>query len=227
VAQGYGVYGGTANFGGYWNTSVFSQQSGVLDFAGLQSTLGNLSSQLDALPNTGSVTSNGVGGLSLAGDGVSTLQVFDLGNLNPANITLSNIPAGAHIVINSARSDVVFSGFVGSQDASVSDLTDLAAFRDRLIFNLPAATSVNMNTGVNGLVLGVQATVMGSGHLEGSVIAHSLLRRSSDNGVLEIGYEPFVAYSAAPATPVPEPGTVALMLAGLGLLGATRRPQAA
>lgn len=231
VNPGTGVYGGTADFGGYWNTAAFSQQSGVVDFAGTQAQLAALSSQLDSLSPTGAVVANGSGGLNLVGDGVSLLQVFNLGTHDLANLTLANVPAGAHIVINSERSDVAFSGFMGSQTASVTDLSDLGAFRDRLVFNLRDATEVNINTGVSGLVLALQARVMGSGHLEGSLIAQSLQRRSSDNGVLEIGYEPFVTYTATgggTASAVPEPDSLVLLLSGLVVTAAlSRRRRAA
>ncbi|WP_310384810.1 hypothetical protein [Roseateles sp.] len=62
----------------------------------------------------------------------------------------------------------------------------------------------------DGSVLAVGADVIGSSHLEGSLIANSLSLGRNDK--LELVYEPDQGYTAA----VPRPVSYALMLAGPG-----------
>ncbi|MFS9605275.1 collagen-binding domain-containing protein, partial [Klebsiella pneumoniae] len=92
---------------------------------------------------------------------------------------------------------VSFGGQLGGDQVNSTDA--LALSRDRLVFNLSQASSVSVNSFLNGSVLAPNAAVTGSGHLEGTLIANS--RAPSANGSkLELGYEPFVTLS-----PVPEP----------------------
>ncbi|MBT9458872.1 MAG: choice-of-anchor A family protein [Burkholderiaceae bacterium] len=198
------VYGTTLTAAS-WQYGTATQNASYLDFAGAKTQLSGLSSALAGQAQIGSWSAS-AGGVTLTGDGSSDVQIFNLGNTALSNITLNNVKAGAHVVINSSLTNVVFSGNLGGDQANSSD--GLASHRDRVIYNLSNATSVNVGTFLNGSVLAVNANVIGSGHLEGTLIANSL--SAGPNGKLELGYEPFV-----PTTPVPEPETYALMMAGL------------
>jgi len=204
-----------------WQYGSAVQNASYLDFGAAKTQLSGLSTQLASLSANGSFQAlPGSGGLKLTGDGSDNPQVFNLGNTSLATtITLENVKAGAHVIINSTLSNVVLSGDYGGHQVNSSDA--LAQHRDRILYNFSNATSLNVASFINGSVLAVKADVIGSGHLEGTLIANSL--SAGPNGRLELGYEPFV-----PTTPVPEPASVALMLAGLGAIGlfSRRRSQA-
>jgi choice-of-anchor A domain-containing protein len=205
------VYGGslTASKQQY---AEATKNASFLDFAAAKTQLSGLSAQLAGQTQVGSWTSS-TAGLVLTGDGKSDVQVFNLGNTALQNISLKNVKAGANIVINSSLKDVVFSGSLGGDRANSTDA--LAMFRDRIIYNLSNAKTVNVSTFLNGSVLAVNADVIGSSHLEGTLIANSL--SAGANGKLELGYEPY----KGSVSPVPEPETYALM--GLGLVGLVMR----
>lgn len=210
TAMGQIVYGGSLDAVS-WQYGSASKNANYLDFDAAKTQLSGLSSQWAGQAHNGSWLAKD-GGLTLTGDGVSDVQVFNLGNLgNIGNLSLKNVKAGAHIVINSSASQVSFSGFLGGDKVNSNDAP--AQHRDRLVFNLSNATQVSVNSFLNGSVLAVNAAVSGTGHLEGTLIAQSL--GLTPNGAkLELGYEPFV-----PTTPVPEPQTYAMLLAGLSVLG--------
>ena len=198
---GTGVYGGTNSSVDYLKWQL-SKQSGVVDFGAAKTQLTQLSGQLDSLAPKGTVSIDG-SGMHLIGDGSSDLQVFDVGTRDLHNLVLSNVKAGATVVINVTGSGAV--NFSGGQDGQ------LEALRANVLFNLNDANTVNVGTFVWGSVLANSANLTGSGHLEGNIVAQSM------SGMVEIGYEPFHSYVPAP---VPEPETYAMLLAGLGLVGA-------
>jgi len=219
LAAGNLVYGGSLTAAD-WQYAQASKNANYIDFAAAKTQLTGLSTQLASATQVGSwITGNG--GVTLTGDGTSDIQIFNLGNTELKNISLSNIKAGAHIVINSTLSHVQFSGDLGGNLGSSSD--GLASFRDRVLFNLSNASSVNVGTFLNGSVLAVNADVVGSGHLEGTLIANSLSKGA--NGKLELGYETFRPYSPplTSTSPVPEPESYALMLAGLAAMSLIAR----
>lgn len=206
------VYGGSLTAKD-WQYGKATQNANFIDFATAKTQLSGLSAQLAGQAQVGSWTI-GSAGLELIGDGKSDVQVFNLGNTALQNISLKNVKAGANIVINSSLSNVVFSGTLGGHLAESNDL--LALHRDRIIYNLSNAKTVNVGTFLNGSVLAVNADVIGSGHLEGTLIANSL-SLSPTGSKLELGYETY----KGSVTPVPEPETYALM--GLGLVGLVMR----
>lgn len=198
-----------------WQYGTATQNANFIDFAAAKTQLSGLSTQLTGLAQTGGWAIEN-GGLKLTGDGSDKPQVFNLGNASLAGgLSLANIKAGVHVVINSSLTSVDFNGDFGGDKANSPDA--MAQHRDRIVFNFGQATSLNVRTFLNGSVLAVNADVIGSGHLEGTLIANSL--STGPNGKLELGYEPFQPIT----TQVPEPVSYALMLAGLGALGLLSR----
>ena len=202
--NGYGVYGG-ANTSSSYLTLNKATISDYTNFSAAKTQLTGLSSTLKGQASNGTVTFAN-GGIELVGNNSAGLQVFNVNTRNLTNLTLSNVNAGATVVINvSGSGDVVFGG---GQDGLLKDL------RANVLFNLNDANVVKVNTFVWGSVLANDAVLSGTGHLEGSIVAKSI------TSAVEIGYEPFKGYVA---TPVPEPETYAMLLGCLALMGVVAR----
>ncbi|MCV2357440.1 choice-of-anchor A family protein [Paucibacter sp. TC2R-5] len=210
------VYGGQLDAPGWNQYNTATKNANYIDFAAAKTQLSGLSTQLAGMAQTaGGGWKFENDGLKLTGDGTDKPQVFNVGNTELKNISFANIGAKAAVIINSTLGNAVFSGDVGGDKADSPDA--IAQHRDRIIFNLVNATAVNISTFVNGAVLAIGANVIGSGHLEGTLIANSLSK--GPNGKVELGYEPFHGFT----TPVPEPVTYVMMLAGLGAIGFAAR----
>lgn len=211
MKEGYAVYAG-ANQSTVNYLDLRKGATGI-DFHAAKTKMLDLSTSLAALAANGTVTKQGDNTL-LIGDGKSDVQIFNLASDKVHNLELSNVKAGAHVIINVLGGGTVeFSGGQGG----------LEALRDRVLFNVLNATSVNVNTFSWGSLLANKADVKGSGHLEGNLIANSL------SSALEIGYESFAGYefnNPDAGGKTPEPSSVALLAAGaavMGLLGRRRR----
>ncbi|WP_338846104.1 choice-of-anchor A family protein [Massilia sp. W12] len=201
---GYGVYGGKNQ-----SLSVHDLRQGKpLDFAAAHGKLTQLSSDLSKLAANG-VVEQKWGGLYLSGDGQAHTQVFNLHTNQLSNLYLQNVRSDAQVVVNVFGAPGNYT-FAGGQDGQ------LEALRDRVLFNFVNASDVKISTFTWGSILATGANISGTGHIEGSVMAHSI------NAQVEIGYEPWHTPSA-----VPEAHTWAMLLGGLGLLGwAARRRRA-
>jgi len=202
--NGYGVYGGVNTSSSYLTLNK-ANVSTYTDFGAAKTQLTGLSSTLNSQAANGKVNFAN-GGIELVGNNSAGLQVFNVNTRNLTNLSLSNVKEGATVVINvSGSGDVVFGG---GQDGLLEHL------RANVLFNLNDANVVKVNTFVWGSLLANNAVLSGAGHLEGSVVAKSLV------SAVEIGYEPFKGYVAAP---VPEPETYAMLLGGLALVGVVAR----
>ncbi|MCU7373282.1 choice-of-anchor A family protein [Paucibacter sp. O1-1] len=204
-APGYGVYGGTLS--GQTQGMDLRQQAGVIDFAQAKNQLGALAGQLGQQAATGTVAAPW-SDTTLTGSGRSgVVEVFDLnaklnweGKQSIGTLELGNVAADSWVVINVRNAgDVSFTGaFLGLFD-------DL---RGRVLFNFENASNIAVNTFIEGSILAPNANFLGQGHVEGTVIGQSVSQ------AFEIGHEPFI-----PTSPVPEPESYALMLAGLAAMG--------
>ncbi|NVD74449.1 choice-of-anchor A family protein [Duganella sp. BJB1802] len=202
--NGYGVYGGVNTSSSYLTLNK-ANVSTYTDFGAAKTQLTGLSGTLNSQAANGKVNFAN-GGIELVGNNSAGLQVFNVNTRNLTNLSLSNVKEGATVVINvSGSGDVVFGGGQGGL---------LEQLRANVLFNLNDANVVKVNTFVWGSVLANNAVLSGAGHLEGSVVAKSLV------SAVEIGYEPFKGYVA---TPVPEPETYAMLLGGLALVGVVAR----
>jgi len=204
--NGYGVYGGSNTSKSYL---TLNKQANAIDFGAAKTQLTQLSSTLNSQSAHGAVVIDG-SGMHLTGDGVSDVQVFDVNTRDLKNLVLSNVKSNATVIINVTGTGAV--NFTGGQDG------ELEALRGHVLYNLNDATTVNVGTFVYGSVLANAANLIGTGHLEGNIIAQSM------TGKVEIGYEPFSG--RLPTSPVPEPESWAMLLAGLGVAGWMARRRA-
>lgn len=207
---GYGVFGGSNS-----SLAVHDLRNATpIDFAGAKTQLSKLSSDLTAEAANGTVEAKW-GGLYLTGDNSSKVQVFTINSNTVGNLVLQNVKSDAQVIINvngsSSGSGTNYT-FSGGQDGQLESL------RDRVLFNFANASEVKISTFTYGTILATKANIVGTGHIEGSVIANSI------SAQVEIGYEPWHN-----TTPVPEADTWAMLLAGLGVTAflAKRRRQTA
>ncbi len=195
---GYGVFGGTNS-----SLSVHDLRHATpVDFAGAKTQLTKLSTDLKAEAANGTVEAKW-GGLYLTGDNTSKVQVFNINSNTVGNLVLQNVKSDAQVIINvngtNSGTGTKYT-FSGGQDGQLESL------RDRVLFNFANASEVNISTFTYGTILATKANIIGTGHIEGSVIANSI------SAQVEIGYEPWHNTS-----PVPEADTWAMLLAGLGV----------
>jgi choice-of-anchor A domain-containing protein len=190
-------YGGTSNSSQSWQQASGGVSLG-LNFAAEKARLSALSVQYDGLNNSG--TANLIfGNMVFDGQG-ATLAVFDISAADASkNLELLNLGSNSTVLINVHGSTVDF-GNHGYTNFNTG----------RVIFNLPEATSVIFNGGTAASFLAPLADFRtGFGVINGQVIANSW------SGSVQVNDAPFTGTITA----VPEPASVGLLLAGLGLLG--------
>lgn len=141
-----------------------------VEFAAEQEYLKELSANIAKLPSTGTYTFQ-YGIYTVKGDCSSKVQVF---NVSAAELATTNtlynscIPAGATVIFN-ILGDTATLKNMGMQS--------LTAFLEKVLFNFPTATSVNMTSvGIEGSVLAPYAQFYNpSGSINGRLIAKSWL----------------------------------------------------
>ncbi len=180
-----------------------------LDFVAERARLGALTGWLAEMPDTGQVQ-DAWGTLRLDASGLA-LAVFTIDAADAArNMQIVGLGADAAVVIN-VMGDVVDFGNHGYDGFGAG----------QVLFNLPEARSVRLNGGVMASLLAPTALVeAGWGQLTGQAVVGGW------NGNLSIQGLPFAGAMPAGAMPVaavPEPGTSALLLAGLAALLLMRR----
>ena len=213
------TYGGTATGlqGGQSSTPVHSSAGSVqlgINFAAEQQRLTNLSQSFDTLSNSGN--SYMEWSTLVLNANHADVAVFDLNGADVVNnMRLDNFGPNTTVILNVHGQSVDFKagGYTNFNLA-----TDLAV--GHVLFNLPEATQVSFVSGVYASFLAplAQFNTLGGGFIGGQVVVGSW------NGSGQVNDNPF----SGSVTPVPEPQTYALMLAGLIMVaGATRRRRAA
>ena len=216
-ALGKAVYGvsnpaATVSTNQWFEAGTFSKGSAAtLDFAAAKQQLTTLSNEVAKLAPTGTVIMQN-SGYTLVGDINADVNIFniDSGSLKNLTLDLSSIKSTAHIIINDSASSINLSGGYSS----------FSSFADRTLFNFSNATSTSLTTYTWGSILAPNSDFSGTGHLEGTLIASSVSAQTPWNSQVEIGA---TGFSAVTVSAVPEPGTYAMLLAGLGVLAWMRR----
>jgi choice-of-anchor A domain-containing protein len=192
-----------------------------MSFATTASNVSATSSAVGALAATGKTTANPwytpEVTLSSGAGGAKSVEVFNMKASDFGAIT--NLKS----TLDSSVTKTVIFNLTGNANWSNMGMSALNGYN--VLFNFVDATSVNFSSiDVLGSVLAPNAVIGGNnGNILGTVVAGDW------NASLTLGNSKAFAATdvtgfAAAVSPVPEPGTYAMLLAGLGLVGfAVRR----
>ena len=208
-------YGGSVSGVRQWQNpapvpvAASSVQLGI-NFAAEQQRLTNLSQSFDTLANSGN--SYMEWSTLVLNANHADVAVFDLNGTDVVNnMRLDNFGPNTTVILNVHGQSV---DFKAGGYTNFNLPTDLAV--GHVLFNLPEATQVSFVSGVYASFLAplAQFSTLGGGFIGGQVVVGGW------NGSGQVNDNPF----SGNVTPVPEPQTYALMLAGLIMVaGATRR----
>lgn len=222
LTTGWGTLNGSAVYGvnnanatltapQWFPTSNISKgNASTLDFAGAKQQLTTLSSDVAKLQSNGTVVSQ-YGNMTLVGNINADVNIFniDASNLHNLTLDLSSLKSTASIIINGTATNITMSG----------GFDNFGSFANRTLFNFANATTTSLNNvGINGSILAPNAAFSGSGDMNGTLIANSV--SSINSGHVSMNGSGFNTVSVSA---VPEPGTYAMLLAGLGVLAFLRR----
>lgn len=198
-------YGGASNLS-VWQSPVANKvdpssiQTGI-NFVAEQQRLTSLSQSFDSLANSG--TSYMQDSTLVLNANHANVAVFDLTAADVThNMRLDNFGPDTTVILNVLGQNVSFTA-MGYQNFNLA--SDLAV--GHVLFNLPEATQVSFSSGVYASFLAplAQFNTAAGGFIGGQVVVESW------SGTGQVNSNPLVAA-------VPEPGTYAMLLAGLGLM---------
>jgi len=200
-----GTKSGTISFnggGGYLTTSPGS----ITNF---ETPLNALSGSLSALTanNTFTVANNNNSDAFNVSTSTNGIAVFDVtaSELSSMNSYQINPNGASTVIINVSGTSVNIDGNLNSTAAA-----------DNVIWNFYQASSVTLQTQIEGTILATGATVTNDNQIDGTLVANAW------NGQGELHDYGFTG--VLPATnSVPEPGDFALVIAGIGSLLLVRR----
>ena len=214
--NGTAVYGvsngsGTVTAPSWYAPGTFNQgNASTLNFAAAQQQLTTLSGDVAKLQSNGTVISQ-YGGFTLVGDINADVNIFtiDAGNLHNLVLDVNSLKSTASIIINGTATNITVSG----------GFDNFSSFANRTLLNFANATTTTLsNVGVNGSILAPNSAFSGSGNMSGTLVANSV--SASNHQYVSMNGSGF---NAVNVSAVPEPGTYAMLLAGLGLLAFVAR----
>ncbi len=227
------LFSGDAFYGSLLTLSSFNLLSGSvdgpgtppIDFAAAETDLKNKST---ALKNLGGVAVSANVGLEFLLDVANNpLAIFVLDAADfcsGCTVKFINVGANSTVVVNVKGTNVTGTNaayFINGQAINGDNSSPLAS---RILFNYYEATSLYLNSGVQGSVLAPYANVTsGWGQMVGQLVAQSysnVCTSGQNCGSLELHDFNF---NGDPGSPVPEPSTWLLSAAGLAGLIWQRR----
>ncbi|NRR31771.1 choice-of-anchor A family protein [Oxalobacteraceae bacterium] len=190
--------------------------SAPVDFNAMASNAKQLSTSLAQTSATGT-SKIAYGGMTLTGSNKS-VEVFDLKGTDLAsvnNFKLAGLSKDATLIFNVSGANAI--GF----NQNGVGLDDFKKYN--VLFNFYQSTALNIqNVGIQGSLLAPLASVTGgSGQINGNVIVGNWLSQVQVNANHYFKQANINGYTAP--TPVPEPETYAMLLAGLALVGMVAR----
>jgi choice-of-anchor A domain-containing protein len=206
-----GTNGGGNNFNGGTDSALATGTAATArnstDFG---TTLLKLSSQLGSMGSTGSTVDIAYGKVTFnAVANANGVAVFDLTAIDTAVFSANefqfNLNGANTVILNSDEtSATIAANFLGGSAQLIGAHT---------LWNFYNATHLTINNEFGGSILAPLASFSNGNNIEGGVFVNALDQHG------EIHLQPFTGQ----LPPVPEPETYALMLVGLGVLGAVAR----
>jgi choice-of-anchor A domain-containing protein len=209
------VKNGNIDVAGTSTTSSFGfsgayTNSDPINFSNERTYLQNLSLSLNSLSNTGTASYQ-YSGLQLTASNSTDAQIFDIdGSLfnSRNNTTFSGFANGQTIILNISGDALRFDGGTGN---------DFGKYGFNVIYNFYEATALNTGSGATGSILAPLADITGGyTAINGNVIGKSW---NTNTQVNVNGMFKATEVIGLTVTPVPEPESYAMLLAGLGLIG--------
>jgi choice-of-anchor A domain-containing protein len=213
------VKNGNIDVAGTSTTSSFGfsgayTNSDPINFSNERTYLQNLSLSLNGLSNTGTASYQ-YSGLQLTASNSTDAQIFDIdGSLfnSRNNTTFSGFANGQTIILNISGDALRFDGGTGN---------DFGKYGFNVIYNFYEATALNTGSGATGSILAPLADITGGyTAINGNVIGKSW---NTNTQVNVKGMFKATEVAGLQVTPVPEPESYAMLLAGLGLVGLLAR----
>jgi choice-of-anchor A domain-containing protein len=213
------VKNGNIDVAGTSTTSSFGfsgayTNSDPINFSNERTYLQNLSLSLNGLSNTGTASYQ-YSGLQLTASNSTDAQIFDIdGSLfnSRNNTTFSGFANGQTIILNISGDALRFDGGTGN---------DFGKYGFNVIYNFYEATALNTGSGATGSILAPLADITGGyTAINGNVIGKSW---NTNTQVNVKGMFKATEVTGLTVTPVPEPESYAMLLAGLGLVGLLAR----
>ena len=207
------VFNTNVNGGSFNNpTADFTTASAAATSTDFKSVLGNLSNSLSQLKSTGSTVdfSGSKATFSAVAD-TSGVAVFDLTGIDEtlfaANEFDFKLNGATTVIMNTdIKTASIHANFLGGSARNVGS---------QVIWNFYDATSLTISSQFGGAVLATDALVTNTADIEGGLFANALDLRA------QVHVQPFTG-NVDTLSPVPEPSTIMMVMAGLGVLGIGR-----
>lgn len=227
---GNAVSGGAATYSGANVTGNVSAGGAIggsqapylnkVAYTGVPVTFGQISADLasaSAYLNSAAAQSQGVlgstalqyGTLNFTSNATSGLVFFDVTAAQLANVNLAfNVNSAATVIVN-------VTGLLGSGTIGAGGFSGVNA--DNTLFNFVDATNLNLAS-FNGSILATNAAVTAqNGRIDGTLMANSY------NGTSQLNAFSFTGHLPTMSAAVPEPSSWAMMILGVGAIGAVLR----
>jgi choice-of-anchor A domain-containing protein len=217
ISNGKAYVGGTTTL--TWAGTPEMTGNNPVDFAAAPAYYKSLASALSDLDPTGTVTRLW-SGVKVTGSGLGGVDIFDVSAdlfANSSSWTLEQLVPGETLVFN-------VSGAAGTFNNGGISFQPLSGYN--VLFNFYEANTVDVR-GVIGSVLAPYATQTANwGVINGNVIVDtwsSTVQVNANHYFNPVDIAGLTPGGGAASTSVPEPGSVALVLAGLAAAGVVRR----